>query len=104
MEGFCSTNQSPQWAVVPMEEEEGEVCMYVCMHVCMYVCVCVYIYIYICVCVCVCVCLWVSMYMYAGVCVCVLNDSHNTQRWKNIALCVSYDLNMLVYNVNHFNL
>ena len=22
MEGFCSTGQSPQWAVVPMEEEE----------------------------------------------------------------------------------
>ena len=25
MEGHCSTGQSPQWAVVPMEEEE-EVC------------------------------------------------------------------------------
>ena len=24
MEGHCSTGQSPQWAVVPMEEEEGE--------------------------------------------------------------------------------
>jgi len=24
MEGYCSTGQSPQWAVVPMEEEEGE--------------------------------------------------------------------------------
>jgi len=23
MEGHCSTGQSPQWAVVPMEEEEG---------------------------------------------------------------------------------
>jgi hypothetical protein len=22
MEGYCSTRQSPQWAVVPMEEEE----------------------------------------------------------------------------------
>ena len=22
MEGHCSTDQSPQWAVVPMEEEE----------------------------------------------------------------------------------
>jgi len=25
MEGHCSTSQSPQWAVVPMEEEEEEV-------------------------------------------------------------------------------
>ena len=24
MEGHCSTGQSPQWAVVPMEEEEVE--------------------------------------------------------------------------------
>jgi hypothetical protein len=24
MEGYCSTGQSPQWAVVPVEEEEGE--------------------------------------------------------------------------------
>ena len=24
MEGHCSTGQSPQWAVVPMEEEEAE--------------------------------------------------------------------------------
>ena len=24
MEGNCSTDQSPQWAVVPMEEEEKE--------------------------------------------------------------------------------
>jgi len=24
MEGHCSTGQSPQWAVVPMEEEEEE--------------------------------------------------------------------------------
>jgi hypothetical protein len=23
MEGYCSTSQSPQWAVVPMEEEEN---------------------------------------------------------------------------------
>jgi hypothetical protein len=25
MEGYCSTGQNPQWAVVPMEEEEEEV-------------------------------------------------------------------------------
>jgi hypothetical protein len=25
MEGYCSTRQSPQWAVVPMEEEEEKV-------------------------------------------------------------------------------
>jgi len=25
MEGHCLTDQSPQWAVVPMEEEEEEV-------------------------------------------------------------------------------
>jgi hypothetical protein len=24
MEGFCSTGQSPQWAVVPVEEEEED--------------------------------------------------------------------------------
>jgi len=24
MEGHCSTGQSPQWAVVPMEEEEDD--------------------------------------------------------------------------------
>jgi len=24
MEGHCSTSQSPQWAVVPMEEEEED--------------------------------------------------------------------------------
>ena len=24
MEGHCSTGQSPQWAVVPMEEEEED--------------------------------------------------------------------------------
>jgi len=24
MEGYCSTGQSPQWAEVPMEEEEEE--------------------------------------------------------------------------------
>ena len=24
MEGHCSTGQSPQWAVVPMEEKEEE--------------------------------------------------------------------------------
>ena len=24
MEGHCSTGQSPQWAVVPMEEEDEE--------------------------------------------------------------------------------
>jgi len=27
MEGHCSTGQSPQWAVVPMEEEEVQVCL-----------------------------------------------------------------------------
>ena len=26
MEGRCSTGQSPQWAVVPMEEEEERTC------------------------------------------------------------------------------
>ena len=26
MEGHCSTGQSPQWTVVPMEEEEEEYC------------------------------------------------------------------------------
>ena len=26
MEGHCSTGQGPQWAVVPMEEEEEEEC------------------------------------------------------------------------------
>jgi len=25
MEGYCSTGQSPQWAVMPMEEEVEEV-------------------------------------------------------------------------------
>jgi len=25
MEGYCSTGQSPQWAVLPMEEEAEEV-------------------------------------------------------------------------------
>ena len=25
MEGYCSTDQSPQWAVVPMEEEEEDI-------------------------------------------------------------------------------
>jgi hypothetical protein len=29
MEGSCSTGQSPQWAVVPMEEEEEEEVSYV---------------------------------------------------------------------------
>jgi hypothetical protein len=24
MEGYCSTGQIPQWAVVPVEEEEGD--------------------------------------------------------------------------------
>jgi hypothetical protein len=24
MEGYCSTGQNPQWAVVPVEEEEEE--------------------------------------------------------------------------------
>ena len=27
MEGHCSTGQSPQWAVVRMEEEEEEYCV-----------------------------------------------------------------------------
>ena len=27
MEGHCSTGQSPQWAVVPMEEEEASTCL-----------------------------------------------------------------------------
>jgi hypothetical protein len=27
MEGSCSTGQSPQWAVVPVEEEEEEGCL-----------------------------------------------------------------------------
>ena len=27
MEGHCATGKSPQWAVVPMEEEENEVFM-----------------------------------------------------------------------------
>jgi hypothetical protein len=27
MEGSCSTGQSPQWAVVPMEEEELLLCV-----------------------------------------------------------------------------
>ena len=30
MEGHCSTGQSPQWAVVPMEEEEIMACL--CLH------------------------------------------------------------------------
>ena len=28
MEGYCSTGQSPQWAIVPMEEEEEEEDLY----------------------------------------------------------------------------
>jgi hypothetical protein len=28
MEGYCSTGQSPQWAVVPVEEEEEEEYIY----------------------------------------------------------------------------
>ena len=32
MEGYCSTGQSPQWAVVPMEEEEEEEGPVVCAH------------------------------------------------------------------------
>jgi hypothetical protein len=27
MKGDCPTGQSPQWAVVPMEEEEGRICI-----------------------------------------------------------------------------
>jgi hypothetical protein len=30
MEGSCSTGQSPQWAVVPVEEEEAEEVEEVC--------------------------------------------------------------------------
>jgi len=30
MEGHCSTGQSPQWAVVPMEEEEEDI--YICIY------------------------------------------------------------------------
>jgi hypothetical protein len=33
MEGSCSTGQSPQWAVVPVEEEEEEE-NYLLRHVC----------------------------------------------------------------------
>ena len=31
MEGHCSTGQSPQWAVVPMEEEEEVLSIYIPM-------------------------------------------------------------------------
>jgi hypothetical protein len=41
MEGSCWTGQSPQWAVVPVEEEEEEqpfiiglLCVYVCVFAC----------------------------------------------------------------------
>ena len=30
MEGYCSKGQSPQWAVVPMEEEKEEVLHKIC--------------------------------------------------------------------------
>jgi len=30
MEGHCSTGQSPQWAVVPMAEEEEDTYCYPC--------------------------------------------------------------------------
>ena len=33
MEGHCSTGQSPQWAVVPMEEEEEEFGAHYILHV-----------------------------------------------------------------------
>jgi hypothetical protein len=36
MEGYCSTGQSPKWAVVPVEEEEGgyiRVGLKYCFHV-----------------------------------------------------------------------
>jgi hypothetical protein len=33
MEGYCSTGQSPQWDVVPMEEEEEEVTELVLSHI-----------------------------------------------------------------------
>jgi len=42
MEGYYSTGQSPQWAVVPMEEEE-DIYIYIYIYVC--VCVCVYIHV-----------------------------------------------------------
>jgi hypothetical protein len=33
MEGYCSTGQSPQWAVVPMEEgEEEDIVIYFCSY------------------------------------------------------------------------
>ena len=46
MERYCTTGQSPQRAVVPMEEDINIYCMH-SMCVCVCVCVCVYIYIYI---------------------------------------------------------
>ena len=41
MGGRCSTGQSPQWAVVPMEEKEKEEEECVCVCLCVCVCVCV---------------------------------------------------------------
>jgi hypothetical protein len=32
MEGCCSTGQSPQWTVVPVDEEEEEE-VYICIHI-----------------------------------------------------------------------
>ena len=58
MEGYCSTGQSPHWAVVPMEEEE-------------YMCTYIYVYMCVCVCVCVCACLYVCVNMYVCICVCI---------------------------------
>ena len=40
MEGYCSTDQNPQRAVVPMEEEE-DIYIYICVCACVCVCVCV---------------------------------------------------------------
>jgi len=34
MEGYCSTGQSPQWAVVPMGEEEEEEYIYMLSDLC----------------------------------------------------------------------
>jgi len=42
MEGHCSTGQSPQWAVVPMLEEEEEEALifdkayFICVHLLVY--------------------------------------------------------------------
>jgi len=79
MEGHCSTGQSPQWAVAPMEEEEEEyMCthkyIYIYMYVCLFVCimyVCMYVRTYVCLCVCVCMykCMDAIINVYAYLCV-----------------------------------